>query len=601
MISINTRETVYREEVIDNKKIEYIKTESEYDLFEHIQVTCYERHNLEDGDIVTITRYTKYGDYRTDVTVTVVDDFTYRFKKLPDISVNIESVEDEVLDYRILTTGNRAVNVLKLGLSKEHTFFNNPSLGIINIKGNIPSIYYNRNYRVDKPLTKWCGGGHVLCNGFLYDINGYDESSYKYIFDGDYLNNDTPVLYYLDIDGNKVYVGGGKIGDKTVPSVEIDDFGNINKYNSCNIVNEKGYGMVVVPVLYTGDDDLSMLYLCYSPETCSGVASYIKENYSGMTLMYEDNTYYTINYEDNTVTLNDETGFIARRGRIGIPVSFDNNVNVDLLKYDCFNEKLKEVSESLINPIIDYEKVCFELSGATKLQINIRMRTRERNADGNLYDYDKDDSLTPVWNHVFGDNTVESDTCYDLGFTEDDVYYQKKCLKKSFLRMLFYTRNIPNENNLLGYNTINVNSDKIFKGYLDDVITNWEDFEYTPQIKFVVTNKYNNDYPTEGFYFYTYPSVLDENGEGKVYLKLSFSHAKYGKTIQLSYFNNKAPVENYFDDKEGKVNLKGVYENMYIPILLRKVKDKYYWIPENCEIVDKTIKLTVWEPVINGV
>jgi hypothetical protein len=95
--------------------------------------------------------------------------------------------------------------------------------------------------------------------------------------------------------------------------------------------------------------------------------------------------------------------------------------------------------------------------------------------------------------------------------------------------------------------------------------------------------------------------VLDENGEGKVYLKLSFSHAKYGKTIQLSYFNNKAPVENYFDDKEGKVNLKGVYENMYIPILLRKVKDKYYWIPENCEIVDKTIKLTVWEPVINGV
>jgi hypothetical protein len=60
-----------------------------------------------------------------------------------------------------------------------------------------------------------------------------------------------------------------------------------------------------------------------------------------------------------------------------------------------------------------------------------------------------------------------SDLLYLLYFTDDDVYYQKSRLAKSFLRISIYDSTDPQTQSLLATSTVFVNEHDLFKKYID--------------------------------------------------------------------------------------------------------------------------------------
>lgn len=182
----------------------------------------------------------------------------------------------------------------------------------------------------------------------------------------------------------------------------------------------------------------------------------------------------------------------------------------------------------------------------------------------------------------YEDTSYQSDLLSFLGFSNDDIKYQKSKLKKSFLRVSFYdSENIGNQN-LLCTSTIFLDSGNLFAKYIKNIETvdsdpqediymatigssfvendtavsygnngvrvnrepQWnttEDFDFGDNVdeweelrlssQFVVTDKYSSKNSSEGFYFYTYRT--NDNGvyPSDIYMRVEFNHAGYGRTI----------------------------------------------------------------------
>lgn len=182
----------------------------------------------------------------------------------------------------------------------------------------------------------------------------------------------------------------------------------------------------------------------------------------------------------------------------------------------------------------------------------------------------------------YDDESYQSDLLSFLGFSNDDIKYQKSKLKKSFLRVSFYdSENIGNQN-LLCTSTIFLDSGNLFAKYIKNIETveennedniymatigssfvendtavsygnngvrvnrepqwnstndfdfgdnvdEWEELRLSSQ--FVVTDKYSSKNSSEGFYFYTYRT--NDNGvyPSDIYMRVEFNHAGYGRTI----------------------------------------------------------------------
>lgn len=184
--------------------------------------------------------------------------------------------------------------------------------------------------------------------------------------------------------------------------------------------------------------------------------------------------------------------------------------------------------------------------------------------------------------------SYQSDLLSFLGFSNDDIKYQKSKLKKSFLRISFYdSENIGNQN-LLCTSTIFLDSGDLFAKYIkhietfdkeykndeniegtkmavigssltdtetnvsygnngvrinrepqwtsetkpkdfSDNVDEWESLRLSSQ--FMVTDKFSSKKSSEGFYFYTYKS--NDNGvyPTDIYMRVEFNHAGYGRTI----------------------------------------------------------------------
>lgn len=186
----------------------------------------------------------------------------------------------------------------------------------------------------------------------------------------------------------------------------------------------------------------------------------------------------------------------------------------------------------------------------------------------------------------YEDASYQSDLLSFLGFSNDDIKYQKSKLKKSFLRISFYdSENIGNQN-LLCTSTIFLDSGNLFAKYIKNIETvdsdidesdadntymvaigssfvendttvsygnngvrvnrepkwnNTKDFDFGDNVdeweelrlssQFVVTDKYSSKNSSEGFYFYTYRT--NDNGvyPSDIYMRVEFNHAGYGRTI----------------------------------------------------------------------
>ena len=202
-----------------------------------------------------------------------------------------------------------------------------------------------------------------------------------------------------------------------------------------------------------------------------------------------------------------------------------------------------------------------------------------------ITDEETDEDKDGYFSYDEGKESYQSDLLSFLGFSNNDVKYQKSKLKKSFLRVSFYdSENIGNQN-LLCASTIFLDSGDLFAKYIKNIETvdsnindddentymakigssfvegdsqisygnnglrvnrepqwtNNEDFDLGDNVdkweelrlssQFVVTDKYSSKHSSEGFYFYTYKS--NDNGvyPSDIYMRVEFNHAGYGRTV----------------------------------------------------------------------
>ena len=356
--------------------------------------------------------------------------------------------------------------------------------------------------------------------------------------------------------------------------------------------------------------------------------------------------------KDNVTVLEDEYFFSSMLPLDNI-LSFSVNDNSALLE-----TQLNTLTNELLPEIIDNEKQQFipmivqkdSFKKAKEIVFNLHFRERELEPTGEISQtFKTNESL--IWNGYTWKDDTESDivreyTGFDddyadelnhLGFTEDDIKYQKTKLKKSFIRLLFYSSKDFFEKELLGYSTIFLDSGRLYKIYSqiksrkDGGLNTMKAFDEQRvdrnlrlDAKFVVRNKFQNT-SSEGFYLYLFPDeIKDINSVATIYMKVEFNHAGFGKTIPMMMPRkddkviSSAPLlstdtdfpVNFFKklkDNEGnemlEVDIEKYLDSTFIPVNIKydnKSGSYIYWFPWFNRGTEDKITINLWEPKIKG-
>jgi len=183
-------------------------------------------------------------------------------------------------------------------------------------------------------------------------------------------------------------------------------------------------------------------------------------------------------------------------------INFPISMNFELVDNSrLIDDKfVKHETENAINSIFDYEKVRF-------LPVKFNL---ENQLDVNSHI----DNINYILN-------LDGVTNYGgLGFSNDDIKYQKLAFTNSFLNLLFYDSPNPLTQNLISFNT-----------YYPKL--NISDVSLIP-IKFNVSNPILNPIgDAQGYYLYDYKDELKIGDTKYLYMRGSFKNAKSGKSINL--------------------------------------------------------------------
>ena len=320
-------------------------------------------------------------------------------------------------------------------------------------------------------------------------------------------------------------------------------------------------------------------------------------------------------------------------GYIQIKLPLEMNVANNAMQEDIVTRDFYEAEKKkAINSIVDMEKDVYVpmymdknklYSGSqtvfhpvTDIDINLHFRTRDLTS-WKINDGDTNAEVSGVSDNWFctdfypykqiletvndGGKTVmnSSDLMSLLFFDNDDIFYQRDSVGKSFLRFSYYDSPDPNTQSLLCTSTVFMDEHSLYKKYLDNSRRNIRDYgviqeqrfktsattdgtEYViiPQeiidssgdvinrisvatevlkgshnpkrkeynvshidldemyndtrrisSRFRITNKYNTDTSSEGFYLYMFREYSENLRPKPIYMKIEFNHAGIGKTI----------------------------------------------------------------------
>lgn len=275
----------------------------------------------------------------------------------------------------------------------------------------------------------------------------------------------------------------------------------------------------------------------------------------------------------------------------------------DTIQDDIISKEFFEYQKKLaINKIIDMEKDVYvpkfiPIKGKTKgkysgssttfkslneIRVNLHFRTRDlsnwkviENGGWFVTDYypyadmKKKDELKQLME--------ASDLVGLLDFTNNDVYYQKSKLAKSFLRLSYYDSTDPQTQTLLATSTVFVDEHALFKKYIDNsrknvhvyrtVSSNKDELVDTSKItvkseltdsenvaisnnngignnsnviidenvrlssRFKIFNKYDTDTSSEGFYIYMFKDYSKKLYPKQIFMTVEFNHAGVGLSL----------------------------------------------------------------------
>ena len=219
-----------------------------------------------------------------------------------------------------------------------------------------------------------------------------------------------------------------------------------------------------------------------------------------LAFLYTD----TPHSSDDYYNLFDDIVIESKNGYINVPITFGTNVANNIIQSEIVKKDFCErEKEKRINKIVDMEKDIYvpkylpsgtKYSGSSteflpiyKINVNLHFRTRNM-TNWKVNDGNADVSVSGTSDNWFitdyepyktiiesaqTDTRLDkllmrtSDLLYLLYFTDDDVYYQKSRLAKSFLRISIYDSTDPQTQSLLATSTVFVNEHDLFKKYID--------------------------------------------------------------------------------------------------------------------------------------
>ena len=332
----------------------------------------------------------------------------------------------------------------------------------------------------------------------------------------------------------------------------------------------------------------------------------------------------------------------SKNGYIHIPLSLTNAQGGDTIQDDVVKHQFfEDVKKRAINPIVDMEKDVYlpkyidsedgkyigsdtDFKPIKEIRVNLHFRTR--NPLSWKVNEGYDDLSTSGWTdnwfitdyhpykdilndtkRLINEETLEpygandakaleklmntSDLAGLLYFSNDDVYYQKSKIAKSFLRFSFYDSTNPQTQSLLATSCVFMDEHRLFKrfidnsrkgvndyGYILDPNVNYEaqtdnakgkvvnritvDTEYLGSrrdniteyltldnpyangfsgtiisddhrigTEFIINNKYETDTSSEGYYLYIFREYSENLTPKPIYMKVEFNHAGIGRTI----------------------------------------------------------------------
>lgn len=277
-----------------------------------------------------------------------------------------------------------------------------------------------------------------------------------------------------------------------------------------------------------------------------------------------------------------------------------------------------------------------KISGETEQDI-LFLRKRNTNlTSGNVYSdgwYINPDSGDTIWwnglksnsstfpKKDFEDFMTESGLTSDLigclNFTDNDIFYKKKKVSQSFVRLSFYNSPDPIEQKLLYYSTIFVDATELYGKYVKQLMYMEDNGLFNEKknkglnlnaavvfcsggtrldTKMVITNEFDRTKSSEGFNLYLFAEDKNfnlENGEKTIYMKVEFNHAGNGKTLPMIMW----PKVN---GEYVPLTMDNFIENLYIPIKLTYINDRYvYYIPDAYKNENGNIDLVLFEPKID--
>jgi len=293
-------------------------------------------------------------------------------------------------------------------------------------------------------------------------------------------------------------------------------------------------------------------------------------------------------------------------GYIHIPLSFNMDAGNNIIQDDIITEKFFNVEKKkAINAIVDMEKDVYvpkymdsTYSGAAttfhpihEMRFNFHFRTRNE-----FWKIDSEDNnwfITDYYPYkcMLNDGEAKktlqtaSDLMGLLYFTDDDVFYQRSKVAKSFMRLLFYDSTDPQRQSLLATSCVFMDEHALFKTFIDNSRQNIYDYakssgstdvsggtdctdgnlrkmtkisvntEFIGKVsgntkfyplsantvnisenhrlssRLIVRDKYSTDTSSEGFYLYIFKEYSEKLHPKPIYMKVEFNHAGIGKTI----------------------------------------------------------------------
>jgi hypothetical protein len=287
--------------------------------------------------------------------------------------------------------------------------------------------------------------------------------------------------------------------------------------------------------------------------------------------------------------------------RVSIPEVQDFDVTMN--RGEAVSAFIENLADASINKIVDYEKQQFipVYKGKDLKKLNFKIHLRDRE---DYEEWKTNDTLG--WFTYTGSTNTSGDSVSYMGFDEDDIYYQKKKVTETFLRMMVYNTVDRRTQKMLYTAKIYLNSNDLYGQYIQGVSNGVEDVLSTIETEFVCTHKYDYDNPTEGFYMHLFPSNLNDGEIGTVYLKFELNNAKYGYALPLVLFSD--GFRNGYMSNTGSgvsVDMAKLYGDMYIPVTVRRDAERYVWEFENDDMDNSrdegcTLTLNLYEPRVNG-